>query len=268
MDGQHDMDLSKAKYLAPNSLTLSSLFCGIHSINLSITATSPRDMMFAAWLLVVAMVCDALDGRVARMTKTESDLGVQLDSLADLVSFGVAPAFLMYGWGMKALGGWGLFFAFVFAACTALRLARFNVMASEHEGVMKHFLGLPSPLAAGAVISVVLAHVSMTGKIATGASLSVAAMSVLLGLLMVSNVRYRTFKDVNFRGPAGLALLGLVAISAAVGAAFKPGVAFVILMVLYILIGLVGGVVNWSRAILGQDVEYVYDDEVFAREED
>lgn len=250
------MDLSKAKYIAPNALTLSSLLCGIHSINLSLTATSVSQIAFAAWLLVVAMVCDGLDGRVARMTKTESELGVQLDSLADLVSFGVAPGFLLYGWGMSSMGGWGIFFAFVFTACTALRLARFNVMASNHEGVMRYFLGLPSPLAAGAVVSVVLAHVSMTGKMTTGAGMSVAAMATLLGFLMVSNVRYRTFKDVNFRGPAGLGLLGLVVVTAIVGVAFKPGVAFVILMVLYILIGLVGGLVNWSKAIVGEDVEY------------
>ena len=250
------MDLSKAKYLAPNSLTLASIFCGMSSIQISVTAEEPRQMMLAAWLLVVAMVCDALDGRVARMTKAESALGVQLDSLADMVSFGVAPGILLYSWGMEDLGGWGMFFAFVFTACTALRLARFNVMANEHEGVMKYFLGLPSPLAAGAVVSVVLAHVSWTNEMTTGASASVAAMAALLGGLMVSNIRYRTFKDVNFRGPAGVALVALVVISAGVGMVAKPSVAFVILMVLYIAIGLIGGVVNWSRAILGEDVTY------------
>lgn len=250
------MDLSKAKYLAPNSLTLTSIFCGIMSINLALTGDTVRDMMLAAWLLVVAMVCDAADGRVARMTKAESALGVQLDSLADMVSFGVAPAMLLYAWGMRDMGTLGLFFGFCFTACTALRLARFNVMASQNEGVMKYFLGLPSPLAAGTVVAVVLAHVSSTGNVTTGASSSVAAMAVLLGALMVSNIRYRTFKDVNFRGRAGVAAMLLIVLSAAVGIAFKPGVAFVLLMVLYIAIGLIGGVVHWSRAILGEDIEY------------
>ncbi len=260
------MDLSKAKYLAPNSLTLTSVFCGMASINLSATSSDPKDMMLAAWLLVVAMVCDALDGRVARMTKAESDLGVQLDSLADMVSFGIAPAMLLYSWGMKQFGLLGLFFAFIFAGCTALRLARFNVMANEHEGVMKYFLGLPSPLAAGTVVSVVLAHISVTGHATTGAGASVAAMAALLGALMVSNIRYRTFKDVNFRGRAGLALVALSAVAVGVGIALKPSVAFVILMVLYIFIGIIGGVVNWSRAILGEDV--AYDDEEWAHDED
>jgi CDP-diacylglycerol--serine O-phosphatidyltransferase len=249
------MDLSKAKYLVPNALTLGSIYCGISSIHLSTTAQGPKDMMMAAWLIVIAMVCDGMDGRVARMTKSESEFGVQLDSLADLVSFGVAPGFLLYNWGMQPLGRWGLFFAFVFAACTALRLARFNVMAAQHAGVMKYFLGLPSPLAAGAVVSVVLAHVSMTKEMTTLASGSVAALGTLLGVLMVSNVRYRTFKDVNFRGRAGVLAIGLIFASAAVGMAFKPGVAFVILMMLYIAIGIIGGVVSWSRAILGEEAE-------------
>jgi CDP-diacylglycerol--serine O-phosphatidyltransferase len=172
---------------------------------------------------------------------------------------------LLYAWGMKQFGIAGLFFAFVFAACTALRLARFNVMANEHDGVMKYFLGLPSPLAAGTVVSVGLAHISVTGDATTGAGASVAAMAALLGILMVSNIRYRTFKDVNFRGRAGFALVALSVVAVGVGIALKPSVAFVILMVLYIFIGIIGGVVNWSRAILGEDVEY---DEEWAHDED
>jgi len=262
------MDLSKAKYLVPNALTLGSIYCGISSIHLSTTAQNPSDMMMAAWFIVIAMVCDGMDGRVARMTKSESEFGVQLDSLADLVSFGVAPGFLLFNWGMQPLGRMGLFFAFVFAGCTALRLARFNVMAANHVGVMKYFLGLPSPLAAGAVVSVVLAHVSMTGEMTTLASGSVAALGTLLGGLMVSNVRYRTFKDVNFRGRAGLIAIGLIFASAAVGMAFKPGVAFVVLMMLYIAIGIIGGVVSWSRAILGEDAEDFEEIEEFVQDED
>ena len=214
------MDLSKAKYLVPNSLTLGSIYCGINSVYLSTTAQSPKEMMLAAWFIVIAMVCDGMDGRVARMTKAESELGVQLDSLADMVSFGIAPAFLLFNWGMQPMGRWGLFFAFLFAGSTALRLARFNVMASNHSGVMKYFMGLPSPLAAGAVVSVVLAHVSMTGEMTTLASRSVAALGALLGALMISNIRYRTFKDVNFRGRAGIVLLAVAAVSAGVALAF------------------------------------------------
>jgi CDP-diacylglycerol--serine O-phosphatidyltransferase len=261
------MDLSKAKYLVPNSLTLASVYCGMNSIYLSTTAQSATEMMMAAWLLVIAMVCDGLDGRVARMTRAESELGVQLDSLADMVSFGVAPGFLLFNWGMQPLGKLGLFFGFVYAASTALRLARFNVMAAQHTGVLKYFMGLPSPLAAGTVVAVVLAHVSVTGEMTTGASASVAALGVLLGGLMISNVRYRTFKDVNFRGRAGAIAIGIAGLTAAVAMAFKPGVAFVLLMMLYIAIGIVGGLVNLSRAILGEDDAEFETSEEFVEED-
>lgn len=257
------MDIRQAKYLLPNALTLCSVFAGFHSIYLSLSATSVEQMSLAAWLLVVAMACDGLDGRVARMTRTESELGVQLDSLADAISFGVAPAFLMYAWGLQPLGFWGLSIAFVFAACAVLRLARFNVMANAHHGVMRFFLGLPTPLAAGAVISIIMAHLAVTGDMTTGAPYSVALMALLLGGLMVSNVRYRTFKDTNFRGRAGVGLLGIVVISVGLGLVTKPSVAFVLLMCAYILLGLVGGVVHFSRALLGDDIDYPdadYDD--------
>ena len=257
------MDIRRAKYLLPNALTLCSVFAGFHSIYLSLNATSVAQMSLAAWLLVVAMACDGLDGRVARMTKTESDLGVQLDSLADAISFGVAPAFLMYAWGLKPLGFWGLSIAFVFAACAVLRLARFNVMANQSHGVMRYFLGLPTPLAAGAVISIVMAHLAVTGHTSTGAPYSVALMALMLGGLMVSNVRYRTFKDTNFRGRAGVGLLGVVITCVGLGLITKPSVAFVLLMCAYILLGLVGGVVHFSKAMLGDDIDYPdrdYDD--------
>ncbi|MFU8802409.1 MAG: CDP-diacylglycerol--serine O-phosphatidyltransferase [Bradymonadaceae bacterium] len=246
------MDLSRAKYILPNLFTLSSIYAGIYSIHLSVNANSVQEMTLAAWLIVVAMVCDAFDGRVARMTKTESEFGVQMDSLADAISFGVAPAFLLYAWGMSTLGGLGLFFGFVFAACAVMRLARFNVMANTHAGVMKYFLGLPTPLAAGAVVAVVLAHVGWTDRITTGAAWSVAAMCVLLGGLMVSNVRYRTFKDVNFRGRAGLLLMSLLAVTFYVSVALKPEFALVLLMFAYIIIGVGGGIVSVGKHLFGQ----------------
>lgn len=260
------MDLHRAKYLLPNSLTMGSAFAGFTSIYLSLNATDAKTFSLAAWLIVIAMFCDLFDGRVARMTKTESALGVQLDSLADALSFGIAPAFLMYAWGLESLGIVGLVPAFVYAACAILRLARFNVMAAESHGVMRYFLGLPTPLAAGAVVSVVMAHLAVTHHMTTTAVGSVAIFATLLGGLMVSNVKYRTFKDVNFRGRAGLGVLALATVAVGLGAAIKPSVAFVTLMVLYILIGVVGTVVEWSRAILGDDSYYEgYDeDEILA----
>jgi CDP-diacylglycerol--serine O-phosphatidyltransferase len=241
------MDLSRAKYILPNLFTLSNACAGFFSIHLATTADSARDVSLAAWLLVVAMVFDLFDGRVARLTRTESELGMQLDSLADALSFGVAPAVLLYTWGLSSLGTLGLFLSFVYVACALLRLARFNVMSADSEGPKSYFLGLATPLAAGTIVASIIAHVSLTDKMTTGATGSVAAMALLLGGLMVSNVRYRTFKDVDFRGRAGLGLVGLVALAVALAVATEPGVAFVVLLFAYILIGLGGGIVSLGR---------------------
>lgn len=246
------MDLSKAKYIFPNALTLGSVFCGMSSIYQSLTATSTAELALAAWLIVVAMLCDLFDGRVARMTRAQSEFGVQMDSLADAISFGVAPGFLLFQWGLEPLGIGGIFVAFVFAGCAIMRLARFNVMSSENGGKTRYFLGLPTPLAAGAVVSVILAHGSVTGSM-TGPTGNAAIMTLLLGGLMVSNVRYRTFKDVNFRGRAGVLLVGLVMAVAAVSVLARPSVAFVTIMVVYIVVGLGGGIVELGRHILGQE---------------
>ncbi|QDG52576.1 CDP-diacylglycerol--serine O-phosphatidyltransferase [Persicimonas caeni] len=245
------MDLSKSKYIFPNLLTLSSVFCGVSSIYLSLTAASVDQLKLAAWLIVAGMLCDLFDGRVARMTNAQSEFGVQLDSLADAVSFGVAPGLLLFSWGMQPLGMLGIFFGFVFTACAIMRLARFNVKAAEDGGKSKYFEGLPTPLAAGAVVSIIMAHLSLTGHTATGASWNVAGMSVILGGLMVSNVRYRTFKDFNVRGRGGIALALLLVLAAGVSAVAEPSVAFVTLMIMYIVVGLGGGLVDLGRNLFG-----------------
>lgn len=244
------MDLSRAKYILPNLFTLASVFAGLYSINLTTRATSVEDLRLAALLIIVAMFCDAFDGRVARMTGSESAFGVQLDSLADAISFGVAPGILLYQWGMLDWGMGGMAVAFVYTACAIMRLARFNVMAQASDGVKKYFLGLPTPLAAGTVVSVVLAHLSVTAQMATGATLSVVVMTLLLSGLMVSNVRYRTFKDVNFRGRAGLVLLGVLAASGAMSLVFEPSVTLVALMAAYIFLGLSGGIIHLGRHVI------------------
>ncbi|MFP4599158.1 MAG: CDP-diacylglycerol--serine O-phosphatidyltransferase [Persicimonas sp.] len=249
------MDLSKSKYILPNLLTLTSVFCGISSIQLAITAQTAEQLQLAAWLIVAAMLCDLFDGRVARMTGAQSEFGVQLDSLADAVSFGVAPAMLLYSWGLEPLGVLGLFFAFVYAGCAIMRLARFNVTAKADGGKSRYFEGLPTPLAAGAVVSIVMAHLTVTIEPTTGAYWNVAAMSVLMGGLMVSNVRYRTFKDFNVRGRGGLALAVMLVVVAGVSVAARPSVAFVTIMVMYIVVGLGGGLVELGRAFFGADAE-------------
>lgn len=243
------MDLKKARYILPNSFTLASVFFGFYSILLTVRAEAASDLAMAAWMIVVSMVMDGLDGRVARATNAQSEFGLQLDSLADAIAFGVAPAFLLYTWGLEPLGFLGIFLAFVYAACGILRLARFNVTSSSSEAPSNHFQGLPIPLAAGGVVSLILAHTSLSGSLATTAHGAVALITVLLSALMVSNVRYRSFKKIKSRrlavAVAMTVLLGLVVTSLQ----FGPGLAFTGLMGAYILLGIVEAIIGLGRRI-------------------
>jgi len=140
---------SRGIYLLPSILTTFGMFAGFYSIIASING----DFTLAAISIMVAMLWDALDGRVARLTNTQSDFGAQYDSLADLVSFGVAPALLVYEWSLSDLGRIGWLAAFIFLACAALRLARFNTQVGTSD--KRYFQGLPSPAAAGVIASMI-----------------------------------------------------------------------------------------------------------------
>src|SRR5262245_49388140 len=156
------LDLRKTLFLLPNMITLSSIFCGFDSIRLSATAGGDDDFERASLLLVYALFFDMLDGRVARATKTQSAFGLQIDSLADVVSFGVAPALLVYRWSLYQKPTAGLIAAFLFVAAGAVRLARFNVLSMGESGKPtkpgKYIIGLPIPGAAGILISLVIAN--------------------------------------------------------------------------------------------------------------
>jgi CDP-diacylglycerol--serine O-phosphatidyltransferase len=247
------MKPGQLRYLLPNGLTVLNIIAGIFSIPVALRAQSIGEFTFAAALIGVAMIGDLLDGRLARLANAESEFGGQLDSLSDAISFGVAPGLLMYAWGLESLGRLGILFAAIYAACAIMRLARFNVKASDDAGASKYFIGLPTPLAAGTVVSVVVAHGSLMTEPGTAAGWNVAALSVALGGLMVSNVRYRTFKKIDLKGRALVALTLLVALVSVIGVFVKPSVAFVATMVLYIATGIGGGVVQWGRNFLGDD---------------
>lgn len=185
----------------PNLITLSAMFCGFFSITLAASAApGDTDTLYrAALAIILAAVFDALDGRVARMTGTSSDFGVQLDSLSDLVSFGVAPAVLMYHWGLSEFGVPGLLVAFAFAAAGALRLARFNITVSEIPNGFSQ--GLTITQCAGMVAAaLVFNHRVLDGQLHNPQLLIAAALG--LSFLMVSDIWFRTFKDLkmNFRG--------------------------------------------------------------------
>jgi CDP-diacylglycerol--serine O-phosphatidyltransferase len=178
-------------YLLPNLFTTGNLLSGFYAV----IAVFNADYVSAAIAILVATVFDSLDGRVARLTKTTSKFGVEYDSLADLVSFGVAPGLLIYSWALTNYGRIGWVAAFLFVACGALRLARFNVQVGTVEG--RYFVGLPIPAAAGLIASTVLldAHILRLG--AAMKPLLIVVMTYVLAFLMVSNIRYWSFKGVE-----------------------------------------------------------------------
>lgn len=175
-------------YLLPNLLTTGNLFCGFYGI----VAAINHDFKTAAIAILFACLFDILDGKVARLTGTNSRFGVEYDSLADLVAFGVAPAVLVYLWALEPFGRLGWVAAFLFVACGALRLARFNVQADSVS--KKHFVGLPIPGAALMVATTVLFFYRMGGSGPTKHFL-LLAMTYLLGFLMVSSIPFNSFKE-------------------------------------------------------------------------
>lgn len=195
--------------LLPNLITTGCLFSGFYSIILSIQGR----WEMAASLILVAMVLDTLDGRVARMTNTTSDFGAQYDSMADLVSFGLAPALLAYQFALDDMGRWGMAAAFVYAVGAALRLARFNARIAVVD--KRYFQGLPSPSAAALVATLIWLAVESGFPLsdpnwALSVSVSVALIAALAGLAMVSNFSYYSFKDLAFKQQPVLVLFAAI----------------------------------------------------------
>jgi CDP-diacylglycerol--serine O-phosphatidyltransferase len=185
-------------YLLPNLITTAALFAGFYGI----VAATQGKFEQASVAIFIAMILDALDGRVARMTNTQSEFGAEYDSLADMGSFGLAPALVMYEWSLSSLvnvsyplGKLGWLAAFLFVACAALRLARFNTKASNTD--KRYFQGLPSPAAAGVVVGFVWACFD-NGIDGDTVAMIALPIIVFAGLMMVSNVSYYSFKDIDF----------------------------------------------------------------------
>ncbi len=232
-------------FVLPNLFTVGNIFCGFFAITLCLGDPGPPELRRAAIAIFFGSFFDMFDGRVARLTRTQSEFGVQLDSLADLATFGLAPAVLLYRWCLFDLGFWGLFIAFLYVACGALRLARFNVLAARETGTSKHFLGLPIPLAAGTVVSLVLA--SYPGDPAFGGAEGTAAVTFALALLMVSNVRYRAFKDMRPSRKSASVLFVLVLLFAGLSAQIRPPGALAAFFVGYIAVGLLEELLFFRR---------------------
>lgn len=248
------LNLRKSLFVLPSLITLSSVFCGFDAIRVSATAENSGDFYRASLLIVFAMFFDMLDGRVARMTKTQSAFGLQIDSLADIVSFGVAPALLVYQWSLKAMGTWGLFVAFLFVAAGAVRLARFNVLSTGQDGAPqkpgKYILGLPIPGAAGMLIAIVLASHSAQANLGSPANAPIImAVTFVLSLLMVSNVQFRSFKDIKPNLATAAFVLFTIGSSAAVALQLQPAFVLVWLLGFYLAIGIVESVLSIPRRL-------------------
>jgi CDP-diacylglycerol--serine O-phosphatidyltransferase len=239
--------MRKGIYLLPNLITLSSMFSGFYSIIASFNSDYER----AAWAILVASVFDVLDGWVARMTHTATRFGIEIDSLSDAISFGVAPGVLVYSWSLQSFGKIGWLGAFFMVACAALRLARFNVQMGSEE--KKHFTGLPSPAAALMIATTVLAYQEVIDTLkelhfivlADMISLDywVLAMTFTVAGLMVSNITYHSVKEANLkeRRPFGL-LVVIVALLTIV--AYHPALVLFLISLAYVLAGIGEALIN------------------------
>lgn len=228
----------KGIYILPNLFTLAALFGGFYAIVMAINGRFD----LAAIGIFCAMVLDSLDGRVARMTNTQSAFGEQMDSLSDMVSFGAAPALISYVWALQGLGRWGWIASFVYCACAALRLARFNVNTAIVD--KRYFQGLPSPAAAALVAGFIWLMTDLGVKGATMAW-PMFALALYSGLTMVTNVPFYSFKDIHMKRSVPFVVIVLIALGIAVINIDPPIVMFSV----FVVYGFSGyGIYAWRKA--------------------
>ncbi len=228
--------IKKGIYILPSLFTTASLFCGFYSITHAIGGNH----LLAAWAILFAGVFDALDGRVARLTKSQTEFGIEYDSLVDLASFGLAPAILIFTWSLHDFGrlGWGV--SFLYFACGALRLARFNVQTSGAE--KRFFQGLPIPVAAYVLAGYAMFHDRLSADPKTAAYV-LLPLTIVIALLMVSTIHYRSFKQIDFSKPYSFIFLVLAAIAFFVVASAPQETLFFASMS-YVLLGLIDEVLH------------------------
>jgi len=265
--------LRQGIYALPSLFTCANMTFGL----LSVLQSASGHFTTAAWFIVCSLGCDILDGRIARLTGTTSDFGLQLDSLSDLVSFGIAPAMIMYFLVLDAhpltKGKTGIAIAALFVICSALRLAKFNVIASKGTA-QKNFAGLPTPASAGVIISFVLSYevwfslnappdliaehdagafqvlsvrtIPVLIKAMPGFFTAMPVIMILLSFLMVSNVPYQSFKKIKFSRPVGMSLLVLLIIVVLLIMVFPQNIFFIIFCT-YALSGIIMLIPNHFR---------------------
>jgi len=224
----------KGVFLIPNLFTTGNLFSGFYAI----ISVFNAEYLMAAYAILVANIFDSLDGKVARLAKATSRFGTEYDSLADLISFGLAPGLLIYSWALHSYNRLGWIAAFLFVVCGALRLARFNVQASTSDP--RYFNGLPIPAAATTIAMMVIldSHILRLG--AEVRPVLILIMTYLLAFLMVSNIKYRSFKDANFKSKRSFQYLVWAVLIFGV-IALEPQIMIFSIVVLYALSGPVAG---------------------------
>jgi CDP-diacylglycerol--serine O-phosphatidyltransferase len=230
--------LSRGLFILPTLFTVGNLFCGYLSVWCSIRGTFET----AAILIIAAAILDMLDGRIARLTNSASRFGEEYDSLADLVSFGVAPAVLAYSWGLADFHRLGWMASFLFVVCGSMRLARFNIQTRVTD--KKYFIGLPIPAAAGTISTLVLATPERLQSPFWMAGLLV--LTVILSYLMISTLKYRSFKDLDLRRQRRAWILPVIALVFAV-VAYRPAMTLLALALLYAASGPIAKVVSVVR---------------------
>jgi CDP-diacylglycerol--serine O-phosphatidyltransferase len=232
--------LKKGIYVIPSLFTCGNMSFGI----LSIFSSIDGNFIMAAWFLIGALACDIVDGRIARLTKTTSEFGMQLDSLSDLVSFGTAPAIMMYMLVLNNMGKIGVSIAVLFVLCSALRLARYNTLSKSGE-IRKHFVGLPTPASAGVIISFVLSYellgpaeyslnyktIPVLMEIMPAFFRAMPIVIVILSFLMVSNVPYLSFKNVKLTRVRTIELLVVVIVLIILIVVYPQNIIFIIFSV-------------------------------------
>lgn len=249
--------MRKGVYILPNLFTTGNLFCGFFAI----VSVFQEKVFFAAIAILLASVFDVLDGKVARLSGATSKFGVQYDSLADLVSFGVAPALLAFSWALRPYGRFGWLAAFLFVVCGALRLARFNVMSASGE--TRYFKGLPIPAAASMIALTILLYLRLI-ETAWVKDIVILVMIYILAFLMVSNIRYFSIKELNLAKRKPFSIFIFIVLSMIV-IVMEPVLMLFAFVSAYIFSGPVNMILAWRKKRVLKRMEPVPEEDLVVR---
>jgi CDP-diacylglycerol--serine O-phosphatidyltransferase len=246
--------MKRGVYILPNLFTTGNLFCGFWAV----VAVFQEKFFYAAIAILLASVFDALDGKVARLSGATSKFGVQYDSLADLVSFGVAPALLAISWALRPYGRFGWLAAFLFVVCGALRLARFNVQSSSGE--TKYFKGLPIPAAASMIALTILLYLRLI-ETDWVKDIVILVMIYVLAFLMVSTIRYQSFKELGLAKRKPFSIFIFVVLSMIV-IVMEPVIVLFVFALAYVCSGPAAMVIPWRKKKFVRKVEPIAQEKV------